>query len=173
MIKFKWSASMEPQPITPGPGQESVWDYPRPPRLEAVSKRVRIIVDGKTIADTTNAFRVLETSHPPSFYLPPRDVDHSHLRSERWGTFCEWKGQAHYYSIVTSQRVIKRAAWCYPTPTESFDEIAHYLSFYPSKVDEAYVGDDRVESQPGDFYGGWITPEIVGPFKGDPGTMGW
>ncbi|MEM6470547.1 MAG: DUF427 domain-containing protein [Planctomycetota bacterium] len=173
MIRFKRSATMQPQPIKPGPGQESVWDYPRPPRLERVAKRVRLIVDDEVLAETQIAYRVLETSHPPTFYLPPEDVDLTRLRSERWGTFCEWKGQAHYYSIVTPNRLIKRAAWSYPTPTPSFDEIAGYLSFYPSKLDQAFVGDDLVMAQPGDFYGGWVTPEIVGPFKGDPGTMGW
>jgi uncharacterized protein (DUF427 family) len=159
--------------IEPKPGQESVWDYPRPPRLEPTGKRIRVVVDGITIAETTSALRMLETSHPPVYYLPPSEVESSYLRPESRGSFCEWKGHAHYFSIVTPQRLISNAAWSYPTPTARYCELAEYIAFYPSKIDAGYVDDVLATSQPGDFYGGWITPDIVGPFKGDVGTMGW
>jgi uncharacterized protein (DUF427 family) len=131
------------------------------------------MVEGLKIAETTSAYRMLETSHPPVYYLPPADVDSNYLRPESRGTFCEWKGHAHYVAIVTPNRVISNAGWYYPSPTVRYSELAGYLAFYLSKVDEGYVDDVLATSQPGDFYGGWITPDIVGPFKGDVGTMGW
>jgi uncharacterized protein (DUF427 family) len=150
--------------IEPGPGQESVWDYPRPPRLEATSKRIRIVLNGVTIADTRQAQRVLETSHPPVYYLPPDDIAREYLRPARGSSFCEWKGEASYYA---------QAAWTYRHPSPAFAAIADYIAIYPGKMDECYVDDERVQAQPSDFYGGWITGDIVGPFKGDPGTWGW
>ena len=161
------------QRIEPGPGQESVWDYPRPPRLEPESRCLRIVVDGHELAKTNAALRMLETSHPPVYYFPPSDVDLKRLRAENHGTFCEWKGHAHYYSIVSGDRLINNAAWYYTQPTRRYSDLSHYIAFYPSKVDEAWVGEVQVTSQPGDFYGGWITPDIVGPFKGGAGTLGW
>ena len=159
--------------VEPGPGQESVWDYPRPPRLEPTAKTVRLVVDGWEIAKTNGALRMLETSHPPVYYLPRADIEVQSLRTENHGSFCEWKGHAHYYSIVTPQRTIKNAAWYYPNPTQRYAALAGYVAFYPSKVDEAWVDDVKATAQAGDFYGGWITPDIVGPFKGGPGTLGW
>ena len=159
--------------IEPGPGQESVWDYPRPPRLEVTGKRIQIILADVTIADTTRAQRVLETSHPPVYYLPPDDVAREYLRPARGASFCEWKGEASYYDIVVGDRVVAQAAWTYRHPSPAFAPIADYIAIYPGKMDECYVDGERVRAQPGDFYGGWITGDIVGPFKGDPGTWGW
>lgn len=159
--------------IAPGPGQESVWDYPRPPRLEATSKRIQIVLAGVTIADTTRARRVLETSHPPVYYLPPDDVAREYLRPARGSSFCEWKGEARYYDIVVGERVVAQASWTYRQPSPAFAAITDYIAIYPGKMDECYVDGERVQAQPGDFYGGWITKDIVGPFKGDPGTWGW
>jgi len=159
--------------IEPGPGQESVWDYPRPPRLEATNKQLRIVLAGVTIADTNRAQRVLETSHPPVYYLPPDDVAREYLRPARGSSFCEWKGEASYYDIVVGDRVVAQAAWTYRQPSPAFAVITDYIAIYPGKMDECYVDGERVQAQPGDFYGGWITGDIVGPFKGQPGTWGW
>jgi uncharacterized protein (DUF427 family) len=159
--------------IAPGPGQESVWDYPRPPRLEATTKRIRIVLDGITIADTRRAWRVLETSHPPVYYLPPDDVAREYLRPARGASSCEWKGEASYYDIVVGDRVVAEAAWTYRHPTPAFAALADHIAIYPGKMDECSVDGESVRAQPGDFYGGWITGDIVGPFKGDPGTWGW
>ncbi len=152
---------------------ESVWDYPRPPRVEAGTRRVRVVLDGVTIAETTRALRVLETSHPPVYYIPPEDVRSEYLRPSRRKTFCEFKGQASYYDLVVGEREVREAAWYYPEPTSRFEDIRDYVAFYPGRVDEAWLGDERVQPQEGDFYGGWITSEIEGPFKGAPGTSGW
>lgn len=162
-----------PRRIEPGPGQESVWDYPRPPALEAVTDRIRVVIDGLTIVDSTAAFRVLETSQPPAFYIPPGDVDLDRLEPTLTRTFCEWKGQASYWRVVTDRRVVDDAAWSYPAPTARFAPIAHHLAFYAQKADECWVGDDRVEANEGAFYGGWITDRVVGPFKGGAGTAWW
>lgn len=162
-----------PERIEPGPGQESVWDYPRPPALDPAEDRVRVYVGDVLLADSTRAQRVLETSHPPTYYVPPEDVLREHLRPVDSATFCEWKGRARYFDIELGKRRIPHAAWCYPSPTGAFSSIAGYLCFYPSKMDRCLVGDEVVQAQPGDFYGGWITSKIVGPFKGSAGTMGW
>lgn len=159
--------------IEPGPGQESVWDYPRPPRVEAVPERVRVTLGGVTLADTTDAVRVLETSHPPVYYVPRRDVAMEHLSAASGTTFCEWKGRAHYFDVAAGGTTAERAAWSYPAPTPRFEALRGHLAFYPSRMDACYVGDERVRAQAGDFYGGWITDRIVGPFKGGPGTVGW
>lgn len=161
------------RPIPPKPGQESVWDYPRPPRLDACKQAIRIVCDAITIAETSESFRVLETSHPPVYYLPPVAVRVDMLESGETATFCEWKGRARYFSLVLPERRIENVAWAYPTPSKRFQPIAGYLAFYPSKVDACFVDEERVASQEGDFYGGWITRQIVGPFKGGPGTIGW
>ena len=162
-----------PKRIAPGPGQESVWDYPRPPRLEPSARHVRIEFGGETIAETRAAFRVLETSHPPVYYVPPEDLRVEFLRRSDRQTVCEWKGIAIYYSVVVGECVAADAAWCYPDPEPAFAALARYVAFYPSRMDACFVDGERVTAQPGDFYGGWITPDIVGPFKGDPGTSGW
>jgi uncharacterized protein (DUF427 family) len=161
------------QRVEPGQGQESVWDYPRPPRLEDVEKKVKVVFGGVTLAYTTRAKRVLETSHPPVYYISPEDIRMEHLQPSAGGSFCEWKGRAGYYDVVTEGRKESRAAWFYPDPTLSFEDLRDYVAFYPSKMDGCWVGGEKVESQEGDFYGGWITPEIVGPFKGGPVTWGW
>jgi uncharacterized protein (DUF427 family) len=160
--------------IEPGPGQESVWDYPRPPRSEPVSAHVRVEFGGEVIANSNRAVRVLETSHPPVYYIPPGDVRLELLQpAQRGASFCEWKGAAKYFDVVVGERRARGAAWAYPEPVRAFAEIAGYLAFYAEQMDACYVGDQRVQPQEGNFYGGWITPQIVGPFKGAPGTAGW
>jgi uncharacterized protein (DUF427 family) len=157
---------MNPDPIKPNVGQESVWDYPRPPRLEPCAKRIRVVCDGVTVADTTRAYRVLETSHPPSYYIPPSDVLMENLSTEVGESWCEWKGRGRYYSIAVGDRRTTRAAWYYPDPTGCFAAIKDYIAFYAGRVDACFVDDERVTPQPGGFYGRWITRDIVGPFKG-------
>ncbi len=166
---------MSPRPtrIEPGPGQESVWDYPRPPRVEPTAARVRVELGGVTIADTTRALRVLETSQPPAFYLPPDDVALEHLEPVARHTFCEWKGHADYWDVRVGDRVAASAAWSYPSPTPGFVAITGHLAFYPRLMDACWVDDEQVQTNEGDFYGGWITSTVVGPFKGAPGTGHW
>ena len=159
--------------IQPKPGQESVWDYPRPPRVEPVSQHVRVVFNDVVIADTNRAQRVLETSHPPTYYLPPLDIRMEHLYKLGRTSFCEWKGHAVYYTVEVDGRQVEAAAWGYPDPSERFAVLEDHVAFYPSKMDACYVGDERVQAQEGDFYGGWVTAKIVGPFKGGPGTWGW
>ncbi len=160
--------------IKPKPGQESVWDYPRPPKLENTSKRLVVEYNGITIADTNRGFRILETSHPPVYYFPMEDVKMEFLRlRENHSTGCEFKGRAIYWDLVTPGSTSLAAAWSYPEPNKKYADIKDHLAFYPSKVDACYVDGERVQSQEGDFYGGWITQDIVGPFKGGPGTWGW
>jgi len=159
--------------IAPGPGQESVWDYPRPPRLERFSGHIQIVLGSVTIADTRGAYRVLETSHPPSYYLPPGDIRPDTLVEARGASLCEWKGAARYFDVAGGDKRAPRAAWCYPDPTPAFLAIASYVAFYPAPMDACFVDGERVTPQPGGFYGGWITANIVGPFKGGPGTVGW
>jgi uncharacterized protein (DUF427 family) len=159
--------------IEPERWQESVWDYPRPPRLEPVQERLRVEFNGVTIADTTNGFRVLETASPPTYYIPAADVRMDLLRDSAKNTFCEWKGTASYWSIEVDGKISANAAWSYPQPTPEFAEIKDYLSFYAGKVDACYVAAEQVQPQAGDFYGGWVTSKITGPFKGDPGTLHW
>ena len=162
-----------PQRVQPGPGQESVWDYPRPPRLEPVSARLRVMFAGRTVAETTAGYRVLETSHPPVYYFPPDDVCRAYLSAAAGHSLCEFKGVARYWNLEVGDRRSGGAAWCYPDPTKAFQAIAGYLAFYASRVDGCWVEDERVEAQDGDFYGGWITSRVVGPFKGRSGTANW
>ena len=164
---------MKHKRINLGAGQESVWDYPRPPALEVCSKRIRVVAGGKTIADSTNTKRVLETSHPPVYYIPPEDIDPDCLVPAPGRSFCEWKGEAGYYSVVAAGETFEKVAWFYPKPTQRFAGIKGYVAFYPSKMGACYVDGERVQAQEGDFYGGWITSDIIGPFKGPPGTFGW
>ncbi len=159
--------------VEPGPGQESVWDYPRPPRLERTNQRVQIIFNGETIADTTRAYRVLETSHPPTYYLPPDDLQMQYFQPVPGRSLCEWKGQASYYTIEVGDQRAERAAWYYRDPTPTFADIQDYVAVYPSRMEACYVDGERVQAQEGDFYGGWVTSNIVGPFKGGTGTWGW
>jgi uncharacterized protein (DUF427 family) len=160
--------------IEPGPGQESVWDYPRPPRMEPSRRRARVEFDGITVADSTRAVRVLETSQPPAYYLPPQDVRMDLLvPSDGRRTVCEWKGDASYFDLRTGDRVAPRAAWTYLDPLPDFAELTGWIAFYPARVDACFLDDEEVSAQPGDYYGGWVTGDIVGPFKGGPGTQGW
>jgi uncharacterized protein (DUF427 family) len=164
---------VRPKRIEPGPGQESVWDYPRPPRVEEVSKRIEIVFAGTKIADTVRAKRVLETSHPPVYYIPPEDVRLEYLVEAPGSSFCEWKGMAKYHTVMVGSRRADKAAWSYPEPRAEYEAIRDHLAFYAGPMDACTVGGERVEPQPGGFYGGWITAGVVGPFKGEPGTMGW
>lgn len=164
---------MSRQRTEPGPGQESVWDYPRPPKVEDVEEKVKVVFGGVTLAYTSRAKRVLETSHPPTYYVPPEDVRMEHLTPVGGATFCEFKGRARYYDIAAGEREGAWAAWTYPDPEPGYEEIGDYLTFYPSKMDNCWVGGEKVQAQEGDFYGGWILSSIVGPFKGGPGTAGW
>ena len=159
--------------VIPGPGQESCWDYPRPPRVESVGERIRVVVDGMTIGNSTHALRVLETAGAPVYYLPPRDVRIDLLRPTAHSSVCEWKGLAGYHEIVLPTRVIPDAAWSYAHPSPGYEMLRDHLAFYAGRVDEAWVGDERATPQPGRFYGGWVTSRVVGPFKGGPGTLGW
>ena len=153
---------------------ESVWDYPRPPRLEPSARRIRVVLGGETIVDTKRSYRVLETSHPPVYYVSSEDVRAGALEPAGGRTtFCEWKGTASYYDAVAGDERAERAAWTYREPSPGFEEIRDWVAFYPGRVDACFVDDERVEPQPGDFYGGWITSEIEGPFKGGPGSSGW
>ncbi|MER5948275.1 DUF427 domain-containing protein [Streptomyces sp. NPDC001904] len=153
---------------------ESVWDYPRPPAMRADGRRVRVECAGQIVADTCRAVRVLETSHPPVFYIPPADVRIDFLVpvSGR-STWCEWKGSAQYWDVVVGNDVRGRAAWSYPRPESDYAQLAGYFAFYPSLMDRCTVGGEVVMAQDGDFYGGWITGEVQGPFKGGPGTKMW
>jgi uncharacterized protein (DUF427 family) len=159
--------------VVPGPGQESVWDYPRPPRVEAVADRLRVVVDGEIVADTTRGLRVLETAGAPVYYFPREDVRLDRLATSPHGTYCEWKGQAGYFSYEHGGRRIENVAWTYERTSQGYEAIAGHLAFYASRVDEAWVGDERATPQPGRFYGGWVTSRVVGPFKGEPGSEGW
>ncbi len=161
------------QRIEPAPGQESVWDYPRPPRLEETQREIRVVFNQVVIAQTRSAYRVLETSHPPVYYLPPGDIQMDYLVKSQRTSFCEWKGQAAYYHVVVGDRQAENAAWYYPRPAADFAVMRDYVAFYAFLMDACYVDGELVRPQPGKFYGGWITADVVGPFKGEPGTMSW
>ncbi len=162
-----------PTPDKPGPGQESVWDYPRPPRLEEFAGSITIELGGQRIASTERAWRVLETSHPPTYYLPASAFPSGVLREATGSSWCEWKGRAAYYDLVTDERVAERAAWTYPQPTPGFEPLAGAIAVMAAQVDRCTVNGEQVQPQPGGFYGGWITSWVCGPFKGVPGSMGW
>lgn len=153
---------------------ERVRDYPRPPRLERAGRRVRIVFAGETIADTDDALRVLETYHPPTYYLPEVTFRPGALvPGTRAGSFCEWKGRARYWTVTAGGRSARDAAWGYPDPAPAYADLRDHVAVYAGLMDACHVGDERVRPQPGGFYGGWITDELVGPFKGGPGTQGW
>lgn len=164
---------MRPVPIPPSAGQESVWDYPRPPRVEPSARRVRILLGGVVIVDTTDAVRVLETSHPPAWYVPFAAVTGAELEREPRTTVCEFKGRAAYWTLAAGGVTATDAGWSYPEPAPGYEPLAGRLTVYPERVDACYVDGERVEPQPGGFYGGWITSDVAGPFKGPPGTWGW
>ena len=159
--------------IAPGPGQESVWDYPRPPRVERTPERVVVRLGGVTIADTTAALRVLETSHPPVYYLPVASFVPGALRPAPGASLCEFKGSASYYDVSGGDATARRAAWGYRAPWAGFEVLAGHVAVYPGAMDSCQVAGEVVVPQEGDFYGGWITSRVVGPFKGAPGTLGW
>jgi uncharacterized protein (DUF427 family) len=158
--------------VIPSPGQESVWDYPRPPRIEQDHREVVVCLGDTAIAHSTRSLRVLETASPPTFYLNPKDVRLEYLTCASGESRCEWKGEAHYWAVQVPGQQLKRAAWTYPHPLPGFEPIQGLLTFYPALV-ECYVDGVKVKPQSGPFYGGWITPELVGPFKGEPGTEDW
>jgi uncharacterized protein (DUF427 family) len=161
------------RPDPTGPDEESVWRYPRPPALEPEPRRIRIVHRGLVLADTTDAWRVLETSHPPSYYLPPEDVAAEYLEAAGGGSICEWKGAATYWTVAMGGVRLERVGWSYPNPTRRFDGLRDHLAFYAAPFDEVTVGGAQVDPQPGGFYGGWVTPWVKGPFKGGPGSWGW
>lgn len=152
---------------------ESVWDYPRPPRLEPCSRNIRVYFAGEQIAESARSLRLLETSHPPAYYVPAQDVRMKFLRASGKRSFCEFKGAASYWDLRVGERVSSAAAWSYAAPADAYRALADHLCFYAGRVDECFVDEMRVQPQPGDFYGGWITADLVGPFKGGPGTLGW
>jgi len=152
---------------------ESVWDYPRPPAVRPSERRARIELGGVVIADTDRALRVLETSHPPTLYLPLDDVAAGVLRPAAGSSLCEFKGRAAYFDVAAGGRLVEQGAWYYPDPDPAYAELAGHVSFFASRMDACYLGEERVRAQAGDFYGGWITADLAGPFKGPPGTRGW
>jgi len=170
---WRWNGSERP-PFAepPGPGQESVWDYPRPPRIE-VDSRLVVVQAGETVlAETTAARRILETASPPTFYIPPADVRVERLQHAPGASRCEWKGTAAYWSLRNGGPEARPVAWSYPEPFDDFADIQDHFAFYPGRV-VCTVDGERVSTQPGGFYGGWITGELVGPFKGDLGSGAW
>jgi uncharacterized protein (DUF427 family) len=156
-----------------GPGQESVWDYPRPPSAEVTGRHVVVEIAGQVIADTRRAVRVCETSHPPVYYVPRDDVTPGVLERGQGSSWCEWKGAATYWDVVVDGRRLPGVAWSYEQPSPGYEHLRGAVAFYPAAVDRALVDGEQVRPQPGGFYGGWITDEVAGPFKGAPGTLGW
>lgn len=152
---------------------ESVWDYPRPPRIESNGESIRGLHTGIIFLETNQSLRILETSHPPAYYLPRDAFINCELRETSGTSFCEFKGAATYYDLVIGDVVVPRFGWQYPNPTKNFTSISETISFYPGLVDEVLVNDEKVLPQEGNFYGGWITSRVKGPFKGAPGTLGW
>ncbi len=153
---------------------ERVWDYPRPPAVVRCDRRVRVMLGGELLADSVDALRVLETSHPPTVYIPPADVRAEFLTvSEARSTWCEFKGAAHYLDAIAGEQRVEAVAWSYANPSPGYLALKDHLAFYPGRADSAWMDGERVQAQQGDFYGGWITADLVGPFKGPPGTRGW
>jgi len=165
--------SHHPDPDPVGPGQESVWDYPRPAVCEPTTRRVQVIHAGVTIADSTQAWRTLETSHPPTYYIPPSDIAMDLLRPNARRSICEWKGQAQYWDVVLGEEHIEAVAWSYADPTANFAPIAGYCAFYPDPFNQCLIDGEQITPQPGGFYGGWISKYEAGPFKGIPGSRFW
>ena len=162
-----------PEPDKPGPGQESVWGYPRPPRLEEFTGSITVELGGHTVASTTRGWRVLETSHPPTYYLHRESFSAGVLRPAAGSSWCEWNGQDSYFDLVTDTAIATKAAWTYPHPTAGFEPLAGALAVMAGAVDRCTVNGETVTPQPGGFYGGWVTSWVTGPFKGIPGSMGW
>ncbi len=166
-------ALRRPTPDRPGPGQESCWDYPRPPALEESRASIQVVLGGVVVAETTRSWRVLETSHPPTYYLPREAWGDGALREADGTSFCEWKGHASYFDVVGGDLLAPRAAWTYLDPTPRFADLTGAVSVMPGHVDRCVVDGEVVTAQAGGFYGGWITSAVVGPFKGEPGSWGW
>ena len=164
---------MRVRPERPGPGQESVWDYPRPPRVEPDERLVVVELGGVEVCRTTRGLRVLETSHPPGWYLPADDFSPGALRPAAGSSYCEWKGVAAYLDVVGGDAVAERAAWTYPDPVPAYEALRGTVALYPGRMQRCTVDGQVVSAQEGGFYGGWVTPDVVGPFKGAPGTLGW
>ena len=164
---------MRPRPDTPSAGQKSVWRYPRPAVAEPSDRRIRIEHRGILVAETCRAVRTLETSHPPSWYLPQADLTPGLLRRSGRRSFCEWKGEAIYWHLVVGDAVLPDVAWSYTKPTPAFSVLRDHVAFYAGPLDRCTVDGEPVTPQPGGFYGGWITADLAGPFKGVPGSMGW
>lgn len=162
-----------PVPDPCQPGQESVWSFPRPSIAQPVRNHLKIIFEGRVLAETSAGIRTIETSHPPTYYFPPTDVDLTCLRESSSTSFCEWKGQARYFDVVSHGKTSRNAAWSYPRPTPDFEAIRDYIAFYPQHMDQCLVDGEIVIPQAGQFYGGWITSTLAGPFKGPPGTERW
>ncbi|MBW2242405.1 MAG: DUF427 domain-containing protein [Deltaproteobacteria bacterium] len=171
-----WRAKKRSQPAEReaiGPGEESVWDYPRPPRLEPAHRPVRALLAGRVVAASTRALRVVETGSPPVYYVPPGDVVPGLFVKSELESFCEWKGLARYFDLRVGDVRAENAAWSYPEPDEGFEPLRDFLAIYPGRALACYLGDERVRAQPGHFYGGWVSDGIKGPFKGEPGTEDW
>lgn len=162
-----------PKPAPVREGQESVWSYPRPPIVKPSDRHVVVHFGGVVVCDTRRALRLLETSHPPTWYLPRADFIAGSLRAATGSSFCEWKGDASYLDIVAGDHIAPRAAWTYESPNAKYAALIDHVALYAAKMDGCFVDDERVVAQPGGFYGGWITKDVAGPFKGIPGSMGW
>jgi uncharacterized protein (DUF427 family) len=162
-----------PRPEPVGPGQESVWSFPRPAVAEPTDVRIVIHHRGCTVADTHAAIRTLETSHPPSYYIPRADIAEGVLRRTDGSSFCEWKGAATYWDVVVGDVVLPRVGWSYANPTPQFAVLRDHVAFYAAPFDRCMVAGEIVVPQPGEFYGGWITSRVTGPFKGIPGSRFW
>lgn len=163
---------MAPLRIPPGPGQESVWDYPRPPALDEEHGPIVVFWQERRLVDAPGGLRILETSHPPTIYVDPAHVNMELLEPMSGSSHCEWKGQARYYRLRDGDERVERVAWTYPEPDEKYRRLAGWLCFDPGKL-PCFLGGERVKPQEGGFYGGWVTSRVVGPFKGGPGTAGW
>ena len=171
--KWKFRGQKRPSTaIAPNAGQESVWDYPRPPKIEIDRRLIIVSVNGKIIAESHSTLRLVETASPPTFYIPPKDIDKTLLTQGSRSSLCEWKGIAQYWNVNVNNLAIENAAWHYLNPYPEFAAITGYLSFYPHQL-SCYIDGELVRPQPGKLYGGWITNEILGPFKGNSGTENW
>ncbi|MEB3232194.1 MAG: DUF427 domain-containing protein [Leptolyngbyaceae bacterium] len=164
---------IRPTPIPPQPGQESVWDYPRPAQWENTNKHLKVVFNGVVIAETRQGRRILETSHPPTYYFPESDVNLDYVIQTPDTSLCEWKGRAYYYDVVVNDKKATHAAWRFFEPTPGFVEMTSYYCFVGRQMDACYVDGELATPQAGNYYGGWITKDLAGPFKGGPGTMGW
>jgi uncharacterized protein (DUF427 family) len=164
---------MKAIPDPAGPGQESVWSYPRPAVAERCQRRLRIVHRDLVIADTHEGMRTLETSHPPSYYFPPDAIAPLVLQPSRRRSFCEWKGEAIYFDVFVRGETLRDVAWSYPDPSPAFKSLRNHVAFYAGPFEGCFVDDERVTPHPGNFYGGWITADVAGPFKGAPGSGFW